>query len=270
MNALRPEAARHARLLMLTLLLVFCGRAYGQQDDDPPAANPARPTIATPATITPVGYLQFESGVLGAWHSGEFSSQFSVNEVMKLAVHPRLELLTSLEPVARTWTGKGKTTDAGDVLVGAQAILFHGEGAKPTIAASYFNRVYSGTAPDLDIGGPERSFLLLASADVKGFHYDLNGFVNELVTDGTRRAQFGHTLSVSHALGKKYTAGAELWHFTQPFLRSHAAGSLFNIAYIARRNLVFDAGFERGLTSTSTRWQAVAGVTYLLPHRIWH
>ena len=38
---------------------------------DEPAANPGRPTVSTPATLTPVGYLQFETGVQGARHSPE-------------------------------------------------------------------------------------------------------------------------------------------------------------------------------------------------------
>src|SRR5437016_2669845 len=37
-----------------------------------PDANPGRPTVSTPATLTPVGYLQFENGTLFAEHSPEF------------------------------------------------------------------------------------------------------------------------------------------------------------------------------------------------------
>jgi hypothetical protein len=36
-----------------------------------------------------------------------------------------------------------------------------------------------------------------------------------------------------------------------------------------RRNLVIDGGFNHGLTSTSTQWEAFVGFTYLLPHRFW-
>jgi hypothetical protein len=36
------------------------------QPPNAPDANPARPTVSTPATLTPVGYLQFENGVLYA------------------------------------------------------------------------------------------------------------------------------------------------------------------------------------------------------------
>src|SRR5690349_11638244 len=36
-------------------------------------ANPGRPTVSNPATLTAPGYLQFETGSLGAWHSPEFT-----------------------------------------------------------------------------------------------------------------------------------------------------------------------------------------------------
>lgn len=260
----------------MTALAIFfalspAGHAQDNHNDDDqePAANPGRPTIATPATLTPVGYLQFETGVLSAKHSPEFSSTLGLNEVIKFSVHPRLELLLSSEPSARSRVGHAVETDAGDLSIGAQAVIRPGEGPKPTLSASYFRQVYEGPAPNLDLGSPQQSLLLLASADVKGFHYDANGFFNEIVENAVRRLQFGQTLSISHPIAGRYGVTGEIWHFTQPFLHAHAAGSLWCVAYTARRNLVLDLGFDRGLTATSTRWQVFAGVTYLLPHRLW-
>jgi len=40
------------------------------------------------------------------------------------------------------------------------------------------------------------------------------------------------------------------------------------VNYNAKKNLVFDAAFNRGLTGTSTRWELLTGFTYLLPHKI--
>src|SRR5437667_12263929 len=65
-------------------------------------ANPGRPTVSTPATLTPVGYVQFESGLLNAQHSGEFSRRFSFNEVVKFAPIKRLQLLAQAEPLVRS------------------------------------------------------------------------------------------------------------------------------------------------------------------------
>jgi hypothetical protein len=238
------------------------------QDPNGPIANPGRPTVSTPATLTPKGYFQFESGVLSAWTSPELSSQTSVNEAVKFAVSRRIELLAGIEPVAHSRRGRQSSNDAGGVSLGAQVVLYPGEGAMPTISASYFHSIYGGNAPDLDVGSSRNSALLLGSGDVKKFHYDANLFFNEVVNGPVRRAQFGQSLSVSHPLTLRFGLSGEVWHVTQPFLRGNAVGNLWALSYSASKNLVFDGGFDHGLTSTSTQWEVFAGFTYLVPHRI--
>lgn len=258
-------------LCCLLLVLGVFARSSAAQSETPDEAepNPGRPTVSTPATLTPVGYLQFETGFLGASHSPEFSSRYSFNETIKLSVAPRLELLAAGEPIAHYRAGGTTANSAADVFLGAQAAVMRGEGAKPSVAVSYFHRAYDGGASELDFGSPTNSFLVLASADVKGFHYDANALFTELAQRGVRRGQFGQTLSISHRVVGKLALSGEIWHFTQPFLRSHAVGNLWAVSYAARKTLVFDGGFNRGLTSTSTRWEAFVGFTYLLPHRLW-
>jgi hypothetical protein len=216
-----------------------------------------------------VRYLQFETGVLGASHSPEFSSRYGLNEVIKLSVMPRLEIVAAAEPFDHYRTKGTSANGTAEVFLGAQAVLLHGEGSRPAIAASYFRRVYDGGVPDVDFGSPRNSFLLLASADVKGFHCDANAIFNEQTQVAAHRIQFGQTLSISHHVVGKLSLSGEIWHFTQPFLRGHAVGNLWAAGYAARKTLVFDAGFNRGLTATSTRWEAFAGFTYLLGHRLW-
>jgi hypothetical protein len=260
---------RFALFLFVIFLIRPPSGAAKPQLEDEPEANPGRPTVSTPATLTPVGYLQFETGFLGADHSPEFSSRHGFNEVMKLSVTPRIELIASAEPLVHYRADGATANGTAEVFLGAQVVASHGEGAKPTIAASYFRRVYDGGVPEVDFGSPRNSFLLLASADVKGFHYDANAIFNEQTQDAVHRAQFGQTLSISHPLGWRFMLSGEIWHFTQPFLRNNAVGNLWAVSYAARKTLVFDAGFNRGLTSTSTRWEAFVGFTYLLPHRLW-
>jgi hypothetical protein len=238
---------------------------------DVPLANPGRPTVATPATLTPVGYLQFETGYLGAWNSPGVESQASVNEVVKFSVAPRLEFLVGYEPFAHSRLRSQSSNDKGGVALGLQGVVHRGEGLNPTIALSYFRSVYGGETPDLDIGSARNSGLILASVDAKGFHSDFNLFFNEQIDGATHRAQFGQTLSVSHGLVGKFGLAGELWHFTQPFLRSNTVGNLWAVNYNARNNLVFDGGFNRGLTGTATRWEVFVGFTYLLPRKVrWH
>jgi len=256
-------------ILLCVFMLLGINAAAQSGNTSEPDANPGRPTVSTPATLTPAGYLQFETGVLAANHSPEFSSRSSLNEVLKLSVIPRLELLASAEPMVR-YRADGRTANGvAEVFLGAQAVLSPGEAARPTIAVSYFHRAYDGGVPEVDFGSPANSFLLLASADVKGFHYDANAMLNELVQDSVRRPQFGQSLSISHPLKGKLSLSGEIWHFTQPFLRANAVGNLWAVSYAARKTLVLDAGFNHGLTDTSTRWEVFVGFTYLLPHRLW-
>jgi len=257
-------------LLHMGLVGLFAQTAAAQSSViDGPDANPGRPTVSTPATLTPAGYVQFETGVLGATSSPEFATRYGFNEIIKLSIAPRLELFASTEPAVHFNTGGNTANGVGEVFLGAQAVIVPGEGAKPTLSASYSYRSYDGGAPDLDFGSPTNSFLLLVSGDVKGFHYDTNAIFNEIVQRQKRRLQFGQTLSISHPLARRFTVSGEIWRFTQPFLRSYAVGNLWALSYAPQKNLVLDAGFEKGLTSTSTRWEVFAGFTYLLPRRLW-
>jgi hypothetical protein len=199
---------------MFTLALALKAQ---QPDPDPPPANPGRPTVSTPATLTPVGYLQFETGVLSAKHSPEFSSRQSVNGVLKFSVSSRFELLADTEPLVHHRSGNEAANGAAEVFLGMQGVIHLGEGSNPTIAMSYFRRVYDGGAPELDFGSPRNSVIVLASADVKGFQYDANAMLNEVIEETTHRVQFGQSLAISHPVGEKFGIYGEIWRFSQPF-----------------------------------------------------
>lgn len=271
-----------ARAAVFALLLALACESFAQytmtsQDQAQPqnnaqqelAANPGRPTISTPATLTPVGYFQFETGILGAQRSEEFADRTGLNEVVKFTAAKRLQLLVASEPAVFSDLGVRHSSDPGGISLGAQAVLLPGGERRPTISVSYFRTVYDGTAPDLDIGSSRNSALLLLSTDLRKWHFDTNYFFNEQIESSVRRAQFGQTLSVFHPVAGKLSWTGELWHFTQPFLRGHAAGFLTGPAYAVTPKLVLDIGFNRGLTSTSTRWEFFTGFTYLLPKKLW-
>src|SRR5215468_4579341 len=118
---------------LASALVVWVVSGYAQTPaPDAPVANPGRPTVSNPATLTPVGYLQFESGFLGASSSPEFSRRSEFNQVIKLAVSRRLEFVESSEPIAH-YTAKEFTANrTGEVFLGVQVVLVPGEGIKPT------------------------------------------------------------------------------------------------------------------------------------------
>ncbi len=266
--------------LTAVFVLAICGAAFGQDSDSsssPDAdttlvqANPGRPTVSTPATLTPVGYLQIESGVLGAEKSGEFANRTGIEAVVKLSLARRFELLVQTEPIVLSDLGNTTDHHPGEVFAGFQTVLHRGEGLRPTVSVSYFRRLYASPAPELDMGTNRQSALLLVSFDVKKFHVDTNGIVTEQITDETviHRAQFGQTLSISRPIAGKLSLSGELWHFSQPLTKSNAAGLLLAPSYNVSRFLVLDGGFNRGLTSTSTRWEGFVGFTYLFPKKLW-
>lgn len=233
-----------------------------------PDANPGRPTVSTPATLTPVGYLQFENGTLFAEDSTEFSNRFGVDQVIKLAVLPRLELFLQSESLVVSKSEDRIAVREGEVFAGVQTVLLSGTESRPTVSISYIRRLHVSAAPELDIGTFRQSATILVSDDLRGFHIDANGIIAEQVQGELRRSQFGQTLSISHPLGK-FTIPGEIWHFSQPFEHGNAVGNLWAVSYPVRKNLVVDGGLNHGLTKTSTQWEAFAGFTYLLPHRLW-
>src|SRR5215475_10010224 len=252
------KSSQRARLVlgvaMIGILALIAAKACVAQDkpqaeansgDELPEANPGRPTVSTPATLTPVGYLQIEAGVIGAERSGEFANRTGFNAVVKLSLTRRIELMALTEPIVVSDQGNTTDTSPGDVFAGLQALIHQGEGMRPTVSAGYFRRLYSGPAPDFDIGSNLQGALILASFDLRKFHFDTNAIITEQISDtGAHRAQFGQTLSVSHPLVRRFGLTGEIWHFSQPLINSNAAGLLLAPTYTVNRFLVIDAGFN--------------------------
>jgi len=88
------------RLVLLGLLIFIVPTALRAQAaaSPVPEANPARPTVSTPATLTPAGYLQFENGGLFAAHSPEFSRRLGIEQVTKLSDDKGAQFIVLFEP----------------------------------------------------------------------------------------------------------------------------------------------------------------------------
>jgi hypothetical protein len=261
------------RLALLEALFIFLPMTLSAQvgSSAVPEANPARPTVSTPATLTPAGYLQFENGGLFAAKSPEFSRRLGIEQVTKLSVDSRVQFLALFEPYTHSTGATVSGNRPGEVFAGMQAVILPGnEDGRPTISAQYLRRLYASPAPELDLGTFVQSATILLSDDLGGFHFDMNGLVMEQQDDTTKlkRAQFAQTLSISHPVGR-FTVSGEVWHFAQPLTHGNAVGNLWAVSYSVRNNLVIDGGFDHGFTNTSTHWEGFAGFTYLLPNRLW-
>jgi hypothetical protein len=149
-------------LLGAALLLGQNGIAAAQSDSpELPEANPGRPTVSTPATLTPVGYLQFENGGLYANDSPEFAMRFGINQVTKLAITSRVQLLALTEPFTHSTGANVNGNRPGEVFAGIQTALLKGEEHCPTISVSYIRRLYESPAPEIDISEQRYEWLPL-------------------------------------------------------------------------------------------------------------
>ena len=265
--------------------------SFSPTNVDIPEASPSRPTVTAPAHIPPTGYLQFEQGFNRADESpAGVASQSSVNQTTKIALTTRLLVQFVSQPYTDNTVNQQPATNApGDLDLGAQYIVHEEAGALPVVALGYIRRVRTGTSANLDSGDFSQSALLLMSGDLPdNFHYDANLILNEqssdqnsaVATHTVRRGQFAQSVALSHPLFAKATASrltgvVELSHFAQPLVatrsvtRANTLGLLFAASFALRPNIVLDADFDHGLTSTSTQWQGGFGITYLLPHRLW-
>lgn len=192
----------------------------------------------------------------------------SANQVTKLAVTSRVEFLLQSEPLVGSQGSAHTANRPGEVFAGVQGILIGSAQQGLTIAAGYNRRLHQSPAPEFDSGTFRQNALLLMSDEFRKFHVDANVIFSEQVKEPVRRDQFGQTLSLSRAFGKTTLSG-EIWHFTQPLIHDNAVGNLWAASYQIKPNLIVDAGFEHGLTSSSTKWESFVGFTYLLPHRLW-
>ncbi len=144
---------RKLSIFIGALCLLVAPRVQAQTTGETgPEANPGRPTVSTPATLTPVGYLQFENGLLYAEQSPEFSTRTGLNQVTKLAVSSRLQALLLIEPLVHSQTdGSNTENHVGEVFLGVQRVLLPGERRRPTISVSYIYRLYASPAPEIDM-----------------------------------------------------------------------------------------------------------------------
>src|SRR5579872_1820910 len=136
------ESVRMTTLVCGGLLIIAVSVAAQSTADSVPDANPSRPTVSTPATLTPVGYLQFETGSLGAVVSPEFDTRMGINQVTKLTILPWIEFYVQTEPYIHSSLDRAGEIHPGEVFVGTQVVLVPAHKARPTIAVSYTRRLY--------------------------------------------------------------------------------------------------------------------------------
>ena len=133
------------RLVFLGALLLPTMLRAQANLPDVPEANRARPTVSTPATLTPVAICNLTTAACMRL-SPEFSKRLGVNQAYKLTLDKRVELLSLLEPFKRSTGAAVSGNRPGEVFAGVQAVILPGKGERPTISAEYLRRLYASPA----------------------------------------------------------------------------------------------------------------------------
>jgi len=157
----------------------------------------------------------------------EFSSRYGFKRSDEAVRQSRIELIAVLlSPCSLPKAMAQVANGTAEVFLGASWVVEScGEGAKPTIAASYFRRAYDGGVRRLIL---EVLAIHFPSWPARTLRISLRcqcHFQMEQTQDAAHRAQFGQTLfhfPPSPVGGSRYQA--EIWHFTQAFPSQNAWG----------------------------------------------
>lgn len=228
------------------------------------AANPNRPTVSNPAHVTQYGVLELEYGLDRMWPEPGVH-QISASGLLKFGLFCDIELRWNTTSFFSQTDATGTHSTFGDNWFGTEVRLHRQTSWLPTMALSYSLKIPSASTDDgLGTGRLDHSFTFGASETIAHFNFDFNftQFVIGQPSAGSDRYQ-QMALAVSHAIYKRVQFAGEFYGQTD--LNSSTPGfgsSLWALTYSISPRLVFDGGFEAGMTSGGPHRHAFGGITY--------
>jgi hypothetical protein len=228
------------------------------------AANPNRPTVANPADITQYGVLELEYGWDRVWPE-EGIQQSSLGGLLKFGMLCDLELRWNSAAFLSQTDSSGVHRSFGDNWLGPQFRFYRQTKRVPSLAFGYAAKIPSAsTDGGLGSGYVDHDFTLLVSKDIVQFHLDFNAsqfLIGRSQGGFDQNRQFN--LAFSHVIHGKLQFTGEFYGDTQLNQTEPGfASSLWALTYTVLPRLVFDGGFESGLTTGGPRRHAFVGATY--------
>jgi len=258
-----PETLRFTILILLAGLTASnsaAGQWMGKQTGcyaqsvtaNPIAAHPNRPTVANPADITQYGVLELEYGWDRLWPEKGIQ-QTSIGGLLKLGMLCDVELRWNTTSLASQTDPSGTHGGFGDNWLGPQIRIYRQTTRVPTLALSYAVKIPSARAENgLGTGRVDHEFTLLASKNIKRFHFDFN--VTEFLIG--RPDTFGFdrneqmNVAFSHAIRGGLEVTGEVYKQTRlNHMTSGFVSSPWALTYTVLPRLVIDGGFEVGVTT---------------------
>lgn len=227
-------------------------------------ANPNRPTVSNPASVTQYGVLELEYGWDRFWPDVGVQ-QTSAAGLLKFGLLCDLELRWNTTSFLSQHDPTGTYTTFGDNWLGTEIRLHRQTKRLPTLAVSYSAKIPSAsTEADLGSGEIDHSFTLGISESVLHFNFDFN-FTHFLI--GKRPSGFDQNqqlaLAFAHPVWRGLQFDGEFYgNTTLNATTPGYASSLWALTYTITPRLVVDGGFEAGVTSGGPHRHLFMGATY--------
>lgn len=253
---------------MKRALLALLALPLAAQDPDAITVNPNRPTFATPSRTTQEGVLELEAGLQRTDFKDASRADFEPI-LLKLGQTARFEWRLGWNGYLTATAPDGSRAQGfSDPTFGFQWHAVDQDRAGVDAAIGYFHKFAAANAAEgLGSGKADDTLVLLASKDFGAVHLDVNwlhGWIGQ--PDGRRAGQDSGTISISWPIAGPIGMGAEL--YTLGPLPGVARDTAF-LAYASYQpvsRVVFDMGFDHGLSDGAPRWNLFAGVTVGLGH----
>lgn len=225
------------------------------------SANPYRPTVSNPASLSAPGWIEIEAG-LSRTHGGEDKQVDTLPYLIKYAFTPDWGILLSGNAFARRVDQDDLVTRGyGDT---GLALKFH-HALSEKIAWGLEAGFKSPTAKTgLGTGKTDYGINTILSVDSELAHIDLNGGVTQLGDHAEGYGQQAYTWAVaaSRPLHQDWNLELELSGLERRGRRK-TAQFLTAISYEWTKRTVFDFGASTGIGRSAPAWSVFAGVTVL-------
>lgn len=237
------------------------------QPPDPHAAQPERPTVATPAATVAPGWAEIEAGL--EWDRyADRSTGGQAPVLLKIGLTPRVHLsLQGFGVVAPGGAGAG----LGDVSIGVKWRFLEHSRVAGDLAVLPSLKLPTGSAVrGTGTGTTDIELLLISSRTIHGVDIDLNGAFWQRSGDGTTAPKQSALWTSSFAGQPWGGVGWTAEIFGYPSLETSVRSIVAVLAgptWEARKFLVFDAGIIAPLTGPQPR-AVYAGLTWNVG-RLW-
>ncbi|HTL97781.1 MAG TPA: hypothetical protein VL181_03150 [Holophagaceae bacterium] len=233
------------------------------QDPDAITVNPNRPTFATPARTTEAGVLELEAGLQRSLYKDGGRSDFEPF-LLKLGQGSRFEWRLSWNGfLTETAPDGSRVQGFGDPSFGFQWHPLDQDKLGFDGAFGFSHKFATANAAQgLGSGRADDTLTLLASKDLGPIHVDVNylhGWIGEPA--GGRAGQDSGTVSASWLLSGPWGMGAEVYTIGSLPGVARDTALLTYASYQVSSRVVFDAGFDHGLSDGAPRWNLFCGVT---------